>query len=43
MSALEVLRDVFGYETFREGQQEAVEALLAGQDALVLLTTGAGK
>src|SRR5438132_12462119 len=43
MSALEVLRDIFGHDTFREGQREAVEALLAGQDALVLLPTGAGK
>src|SRR3954464_12272375 len=43
MSALEVLRDVFGYETFREGQREAVDAVLAGRDALVLLPTGAGK
>ena len=43
MSALEVLRDVFGYQSFREGQREAVDALLAGRDALVLLPTGAGK
>ncbi len=43
MSALEVLRDVFGYDTFRGGQQDAVEAVLAGRDALVLLPTGAGK
>ncbi len=43
MSALDVLRDVFGYEAFRGGQQEAVEAVLAGRDALVLLPTGAGK
>jgi ATP-dependent DNA helicase RecQ len=43
MAALEVLRDVFGYESFREGQKEAVEALLEGRDSLVLLPTGAGK
>jgi ATP-dependent DNA helicase RecQ len=43
MSALEVLRGVFGYDTFRGGQQEAVDAVLAGRDALVLLPTGAGK
>src|SRR3989442_15376187 len=43
MSALEVLRDVFGYDAFRVGQHEAVEAVLAGRDALVLLPTGAGK
>jgi ATP-dependent DNA helicase RecQ len=43
MSALEILRDVFGHDAFRHGQQEAVEALLADDDALVLLPTGAGK
>ncbi len=43
MSALEILRDVFGHDAFRHGQREAVEALLAGGDALVLLPTGAGK
>src|SRR5258708_25778779 len=43
MSALEVLRDVFGHDTFRHGQREAVEALLADRDAVVLLPTGAGK
>ncbi|HEX4454833.1 MAG TPA: RecQ family ATP-dependent DNA helicase [Kofleriaceae bacterium] len=43
MSALEILRDVFGHDAFRYGQGEAVEALLADGDALVLLPTGAGK
>src|SRR5512146_2826746 len=43
MSALEVLCGVFGHDAFRHGQQEAVEALLADRDALVLLPTGAGK
>jgi ATP-dependent DNA helicase RecQ len=43
MSALEVLHDVFGHDAFRPGQREAVDALVAGRDALVLLPTGAGK
>jgi ATP-dependent DNA helicase RecQ len=43
MGALEVLRDVFGYAAFRTGQREAVDAVLEGRDALVLLPTGAGK
>src|SRR5690349_2920070 len=43
MTALEVLCDVFGHAAFRTGQGEAVEAVLAGRDALVLLPTGAGK
>jgi ATP-dependent DNA helicase RecQ len=38
-----VLRDVFGYPAFRGGQDEAVDAVVAGKDAIVLLPTGAGK
>lgn len=38
-----VLREVFGKESFREGQLEAVTELLAGGDCVVLLPTGAGK
>ena len=37
------LRQVFGYDSFRPGQQELVEALLAGRDALGVMPTGAGK
>lgn len=37
------LRDVFGHEDFRPGQGEAVEAVLSGRDALVVLPTGGGK
>ena len=43
MTALEVLRDVFGYAGFRGGQAEAVDAVVGGRDAIVLLPTGAGK
>ena len=38
-----VLREVFGFEGFRAGQREAIDAVVAGRDALVLLPTGAGK
>jgi len=41
--ATRVLRDVFGHRAFRPGQAEAVGAVLAGRDAIVLLPTGAGK
>jgi len=43
MRALEVLATAFGHAAFRGGQAEAVEAVLAGRDAVVLLPTGAGK
>lgn len=42
-SPLSVLKRVFGYESFRGEQQAIVEHLVAGNDALVLMPTGAGK
>ncbi|HZS61779.1 MAG TPA: ATP-dependent DNA helicase RecQ [Gemmatimonadaceae bacterium] len=43
MDARQILREKFGYETFRPGQERAVHAVLAGRDALVVLPTGGGK
>jgi len=42
-TALGVLRDVFGYEEFRPGQLEVIEAVIAGRDCIALMPTGAGK
>jgi ATP-dependent DNA helicase RecQ len=41
--AAEVLRRVFGYDSFRGKQQEIVEHVIGGGDALVLMSTGSGK
>ncbi len=41
--ALEVLRRVFGYESFRGEQQAIVDHVIQGGDALVLMPTGGGK
>ncbi|MFC5927932.1 DNA helicase RecQ [Micromonospora vulcania] len=41
--ALEVLRRVFGYDAFRGFQQEVIDHVAAGGDALVLMPTGGGK
>jgi ATP-dependent DNA helicase RecQ len=41
--ALAVLRERFGHAGFRPGQAAAIEAVLGGRDAVVLLPTGAGK
>ncbi|MFY8352551.1 DNA helicase RecQ [Pseudoalteromonas sp. SSM20] len=38
-----VLNSVFGYKQFRAGQEQVIEAILAGQDCLVLMPTGGGK
>ena len=37
------LKQVFGYDEFRPGQEELVTALLDGRDALGVMPTGAGK
>lgn len=38
-----VLHNVFGYQSFRQGQEEVIQAILSGQDCLVIMTTGGGK
>jgi ATP-dependent DNA helicase RecQ len=40
---LDVLKRVFGYDAFRGPQEEVVEHVCAGGDALVLMPTGGGK
>jgi len=42
-AALNKLRKVFGYESFRPPQDKIIEAVLAGRDAFVLMPTGSGK
>mgnify|MGYP003818246861 CR=1 FL=1 len=38
-----ILREVFGYPDFREGQTELIDSLLGGRDAVGIMPTGAGK
>lgn len=40
---LHVLRTVFGYESFREHQEDSITSVLEGQDVFVLMPTGGGK
>ncbi len=41
--AKQVLRDVFGYQQFRPGQEAIINASLEGRDCLVIMPTGGGK
>jgi|SRR5690625_120962 len=38
-----VLREVFGFEEFRPGQETVIEAVLGGHDCIAVMPTGAGK
>ena len=42
-SALATLRKYFGYESFRPGQAELINAILEGRDVLGVMPTGSGK
>src|SRR5437763_12772120 len=43
VAAQTLLRSVFGFGSFREGQAEIVETILAGRDVLAIMPTGSGK
>ncbi|HGO5822878.1 TPA: DNA helicase RecQ [Mannheimia haemolytica] len=42
-TAISVLNNVFGYQKFRDGQEEVINAVLENRDCLVIMTTGGGK
>lgn len=43
MTGNEVLKKYFGYDSFRKGQEDIINEILAGKDALAIMPTGAGK
>lgn len=43
MDKFEILKEIFGYDTFREGQETLVDSTLSGRDVLGIMPTGAGK
>ncbi|HET6885296.1 MAG TPA: ATP-dependent DNA helicase RecQ, partial [Rubrobacteraceae bacterium] len=38
-----VLKEIFGFDSFRPGQEEAIRAVLEGRDTLAVMSTGGGK
>ena len=43
MDKYEILKHYFGHTTFRQGQEELIDAILSGRDALGVMPTGGGK
>ncbi len=43
MDAKEALKTYFGYDTFKTGQEEIIEAILDRRDVLAIMPTGSGK
>ena len=43
MDKYDVLKQYFGYDSFREGQEALIDTVLAGRDVLGIMPTGAGK
>lgn len=43
LNQLDMLKEVYGYDSFREGQEELIDSTLSGQDVLGIMPTGAGK
>ena len=39
----EILREVFGFEGYRDRQGEIIERVIEGKDAFVVMPTGGGK
>ena len=43
MNIKEVLKEIYGYTEFRNGQEEIINEIVSGKNALAILPTGAGK
>ncbi len=43
MTKHQILKNYFGHDTFRPGQESVIDALLSGRDVMAVMPTGAGK
>lgn len=43
MKPKQILQNLFGYETFRPGQEEIIDSIISGENVIAILPTGAGK
>lgn len=43
MDKHQILKQYFGYDTYREGQEQLIDSILTGRDALGIMPTGSGK
>ena len=43
MGPRDVLKEYFGYDTFRTVQEDVISAILSGKDVMAIMPTGAGK
>ena len=38
-----ILKSYYGFDTFKEGQAEVIDSIMAGRDVMCIMPTGAGK